>query len=179
MGHRVAVTAVGRPGRWLVGCAGVVGYLGSVLASNWLITRFGVVPVGFGLLAPAGVYAVGAALVLRDVVQWSAGTRTAVAALAVGTVLSFLVASPEVAAASAAAFAVSEAIDFLVFTMLAPRWARAVLLSGVAGVVADSVVFLLIAFGSLAFLPGQVLGKTYGVLAATVVVAVRRRVLRS
>lgn len=161
--------------RWGAGCIGVAGYLGAVLASNWLITRFGVVSVGFGLVAPAGVYAVGPVLVLRDLVQWSLGKGIALAALAVGTVLSYLVAAPEVATASAAAFAVSEFIDFLVFTWLAPRWARAVFFGGVAGLLADSVVFLVIAFSSLAFLPGQVLGKVYGVLAATMVIALRRR----
>lgn len=160
--------------RWILGCSGAAGYLGAVLASNWLISRYGVVPVGFGLMAPAGVYAVGPALVLRDLVQWSLGKRAALATLAVATVLSYLVAAPEVAAASTAAFAVSEFLDFLVFTCLAPRWTRAVFLGGVAGLLADSVVFLLIAFGSLTFLPGQVLGKAYGVAAATVVIATRR-----
>lgn len=49
-----------------VAASGVVlAYLGSVVAANWLIEHFGIVPVGFGSAAPAGVFAVGPALVLR------------------------------------------------------------------------------------------------------------------
>jgi hypothetical protein len=41
------------------------GFIGSILAANALIATFSVIPVGFGLLAPAGVLAL---LYLR----WSA-----------------------------------------------------------------------------------------------------------
>jgi hypothetical protein len=41
--------------------------------------------------------------------------------------------------------------------------------------VVDSVIFLQIAFGSLGFLPGQVLGKAYGITLAAVLIAARRR----
>lgn len=175
MSAETAVVRRSVAARQIVGAVAIVGYLGAIIGANWLIGRFGVVPVGFGLMAPAGVYAIGPALVLRDLVQWSLGKRIALVVLAVGAVLSYLVADPHVATASAAAFAVSELVDFAVFTWLAPRWARAVLAGGVAGLLLDSLVFLLIAFGSLAFFPGQVLGKAYGVVAATVVIAVRRR----
>ena len=96
---------------------------------------------------------------------------------AIGTAagLSYLVADAQVATASAAAFAVSELVDFALFTWVAPRWARAVFVGGIAGAVVDSLIFLSIAFGSLAFLDGQVLGKAYGIAAATVVIAARRR----
>jgi hypothetical protein len=42
------------------------GFIGSILAANALIATFSVIPVGFGLLAPAGVLAAGAALSFRD-----------------------------------------------------------------------------------------------------------------
>ncbi|MGW4129847.1 VUT family protein [Amycolatopsis japonica] len=147
----------------------------TILAANWMITNIGIVPVGFGLLAPAGVFAVGLTLTLRDLVQWSLGKRVALAGLAVGAALSYLIADPAVATASAASFLVSELIDFIVFTWLAPRWTIAVFFGGLAGLLADSALFLVIAFGSLEFLPGQVLGKLYGVLAATILVTARRR----
>lgn len=158
-----------------VGAAAAVGYMLTVVAANWAITRYGIVPVGWGLSAPAGVYFVGLALVLRDLVQWALGKRVMLAALAVGAVLSFTVADPHVAAASAAAFTVSELVDFVLFTWIAPRWTWAVLTGGLMGALLDSVVFLTAAFGSLTFLPGQMVGKAYGVAAAAVLVGVRRR----
>lgn len=164
--------AVPRRPAWAV--AVVAAYLGSVLAANWLIEQFGIVPVGFGLMAPAGVFVVGPALVLRDGVQYLWGKPIALATLAVGAVVSYLIASPAIATASAVAFAVSEFTDFVLFTWLAPRWTRAVLFGGIAGALLDSILFLWIAFGSLSLLPGQVLGKVYGVGLASIVIALRR-----
>jgi hypothetical protein len=51
----------------------------------------------------------------------------------------------------------------------------AVALSGVAGLVLDSLVFLLLAFGGLDFLAGQVVGKLWMVLASLPFVAWLRR----
>lgn len=51
----------------------------------------------------------------------------------------------------------SELADFAIYTPLQWRGlVRAVLASAVARLVVDSLVFLLLAFGSLEFLPGQV-----------------------
>jgi hypothetical protein len=50
-----------------------------------------------------------------------------------------------------------------------------VFVAGVAGAVVDSWIFLHVAFGSLQFMPGQVLGKAYGVTVAAVIVAVLRQ----
>jgi uncharacterized PurR-regulated membrane protein YhhQ (DUF165 family) len=150
-------------------------YLLTIVAANWAVHRFGAIPVGFGLLAPAGVYFVSAALVLRDAVQYTLGKPVTLTVMAAGVALSAVVAGPQLALASGAAFAVSESVDFALFTWIAPRWALAVAAGGFAGLVADSLVFLSIAFGSLGFLPGQILGKSYGVAVATVVIAWRRR----
>lgn len=158
-----------------VGAVATVGYVGTVIGANAAVEHYGFVPVGFGYLAPAGVYFVALALVLRDLVQYTLGKRVMLAALAVAAVLSYLVASPALATASAAAFALSEIIDFALFTWIAPRWSRAVLTGGLAGAVVDSAVFLSIAFGSLAFMPGQILGKAYGIVAASLIIAMRRR----
>lgn len=153
----------------------IAAYLAAILGANAAIQHYGIVPVGFGLSAPAGVYLIGPALVLRDYVQWAAGKRTALAALATGAALSYGIADAHIATASAAAFAVSELADFALFTWIAPRWTRAVLAGGIAGALLDSAVFLAIAFGSLHLMPGQVLGKVYGVAMAAVVIAARRR----
>ena len=68
----------------------------------------GLVPVAPGLLAPSGVLTVGAALVLRDVVQRCLGLSWGLAAIAAGTVLSALVAPAALVLASGTAFALSE-----------------------------------------------------------------------
>lgn len=145
-------------------------YVASIIAANWAITRWGIVPVGLGLAGPAGVFFVGPTLVLRDYVQWAWGKVAALALLAVGLVVSYLIADPHIALASATAFTVSELADFALFTWIAPRWSRAVFAGGIAGAVLDSAVFLSIAFGSLAFMPGQVLGKAYGVALAALMI---------
>lgn len=159
---------------FLVGAA----YVATIPAANIALHRYGTVPVGFGHQAPAAVFLAGPALVLRDAVQWLLGRRIAIAALIVGIVLSFLVADPAVALASAVAFGVSEAADMAVFSRLSPRWVRAVLAGGVVGILLDSLLFLSIAFGSLDFLGGQIIGKLYGVLLGSLVVALRRRAAR-
>lgn len=161
--------------RRAAGAAALVIYIAVIVAANAAVQRWGVVPVGFGYQAPAAVYFVSVALTARDLVQYGLGRVTMLTALAVGVLLSFLVADSSTAAASAAAFAASELIDFALFSWIAPRWARAVAFGGLAGAVVDSLLFLWIAFGSFAFLPGQVLGKMYGIAIATVVIAARRR----
>lgn len=139
--------------------------------ANWLIGNVGTVcvpdgpcliPVGFGYMAPSGVLAIGAALVLRDLVQRMLGVRMAAAAIVVGSVLSFALADPTIALASAAAFLLSELADLAVYTPLARRrLALAVALSGLAGAGVDSALFLWLAFGSLDLMAGQVIGKLY------------------
>jgi uncharacterized PurR-regulated membrane protein YhhQ (DUF165 family) len=120
---------------------------------------------------------VGAALFLRDLVQDELGRRWTVLGIAAGAILSYFVAAPAVAIASAAAFLLSEAADFLVYTPLRERHLRwqAVLASGLVGSLIDSAVFLWIAFGSLAFLAGQFVGKTEITLLCAALVWLSRR----
>ncbi len=155
-------------------------------AANWLIGNVGTVcvpdggpcliPVAPGLLAPSGVLMVGLALVLRDMVQRRLGLGWAAAAVLAGAALSALLAPPALVVASAAAFLVSEAVDLAIYTPLQRRGlVLAVALSSIAGLVLDSLVFLLLAFGSLDYLAGQVVGKLWMVLASLPLVAWLRR----
>ena len=124
----------------------VAAFVASIVAANWMTSTFGLVPIGFGLLVTAGTFAAGAALVLRDAVQQTAGKRTVIAAIAVGIVLSYLLADPFIAIASTVAFAVSEIVDFAVYTRLRVRSiALAVLCSSVISAPVDTVLFLRIA----------------------------------
>ncbi|MFF2352685.1 VUT family protein [Kitasatospora sp. NPDC058115] len=160
-----------------LGAAGaLVAYIATIPAANMAVTHFGVVPVGLGYLAPAGVYLVGIALVLRDVARETAGRWPVAVAVLVGAALSYWLASPELATASAAAFALSEGLDFMVYEPLRKRGLIiAMLASNLVGMIADSLVFLTLAFGSLQFLPGQLLGKAWMTVAAVVAIAARRR----
>jgi len=154
-------------------------------AANWLIGNVGTVcvpggpcliPVAPGLLAPSGVLMVGLALVLRDMVQRRLGLGWAAGAVLAGAALSALLAPPALVVASAAAFLVGEAVDLAVYTPFQRRGlVVAVALSGVAGLVLDSLVFLLLAFGSLDYFAGQVVGKLWMVLASLPLVAWLRR----
>lgn len=154
----------------------VAAYAASVPLANWMISNVGAqqfpggphtIPVGFGFDAPSGVLAIGFALAARDAIHRLAGKRVALAAIVLGVSLSFLVASPALALASATAFALGELFDFAVYVPLAKRSLPvAVLMSGIVGGVIDSLVFLQIAFGSTMFWQGQVLGKFWIALAA-------------
>ncbi len=78
--------------------------------------------------------------------------------------------------ASATAFLLSEFADLAVYTPLARRrLVAAVVASSFAGLVVDSLVFLWLAFGSLDFLAGQVVGKSWMVLLSIPFVAWLRR----
>ncbi len=133
------------------------------------------VPVGFGLEAPAGVYFAGLAFTFRDLVQERFGRSWTLGAILVGAGLSALV-SPQFALASGAAFLFSELADFAVYTPLRKRhWLGAVVASNAVGLVVDSALFLGLAFGSFAFLPGQVVDKAWMTLLAVALLWAWRR----
>lgn len=157
-----------------VGWAALVGFVATVWVANWLISHFGVVHVGFGLLAPAGVFAVGVAFTLRDIAHRAFGPWAVMAAIVVGAGLSWLVA-PQFALASGVAFLVSELADLTVYTPLSERsWLGSVALSNTVGLAVDSALFLWLAFGSLAFFWGQVVGKAWMTLLAVCLLAAVR-----
>ena len=71
--------------------------------------------------------------------------------------------------ASGLAFLLSELADMAVYTPLRRRrLVLAVMASGVVGAFVDSLVFLYIAFGSLDYLSGQVVGKLWMTIAAAI-----------
>lgn len=159
----------------------VLGYLSAavllcaVIVANWLTTRFGFVPVGFGFSATAGTFAAGFALAARDATQDLLGKPKMLAVIAIGAVLSYAIADPFIATASAVAFAIAELLNFAVYTPLRNRsklgdrrWAAAVTASSLVGALADTFIFLAIAFGWAAVLPalaGQLVGKAWATAA--------------
>jgi len=157
----------------------------TIPAANWLIGNVGtacvaqgpcLIPVAPGLMAPSGVTMVGIALVLRDLVQRRLGAAISALAVVVGSGLSALYAPASLVIASAAAFLLSEFADLAVYTPLARRrLITAVIASSCAGLVVDSIVFLWLAFGSLDFIAGQVIGKAWMVVLSIPLVAWLRR----
>lgn len=168
--------------RYLIAAA----YIVSIIAANWAIQHLGTapmfpgaphtLPVWPGIVAPSGVYVVGVTLVLRDIVQRQSGKAVTFALIVAATLLTFLI-SPSLAVASGVAFFASETVDFAVFTSLEKRsFYGAVLASNAVSLVVDSVLFLWLAFGSLAFLEGQIIGKALATGAAVLVLwALRSR----
>ncbi len=167
-----------------VGVAAAILFVATVWFANWLLARYGVVYIGFGLYAPAGVFAVGIAFTLRDIVHRLLGRAAVVACIVAGCVLAYLIEANatipgghvSIAVASAVAFLFSETVDMGVYTPLERRsFLGAVAASNTAGAVIDSALFLWLAFGSLHLIEGQIVGKlAMTVLALPLVYAGRR-----
>lgn len=160
------------------------GFVGTVIAANWALATYGIVPIGFGLYAPAGVFFAGLAFGLRDALHDLAGRRSVLASIATGAAVSYLIEDGvtipgghvPIAAASAAAFAVSEMADLAVYEPLRDRrWTAAVVASNAVGAVVDSALFLWLAFGSLDHLLGNTLGKIYMIALALPIVHFARK----
>ena len=167
--------------RRLEGAVYLAAFVACVPAANWMVGHFGTVcvpngpcliPVAPRLDAPSGVLMIGLALVLRDLVQRRLGIAWAIAAIAAGTVLSATFAPAALVVASASAFLLSEIADLAVYTPLQKRGlVMAVLASSAVGLVVDSIAFLWLAFGSLSYLPGQIVGKLWMVLLSLPLIA--------
>ena len=154
-------------------------------AANWLIGNAGttcvpngpcLIPVAPGIKAPSGVLMIGTALVLRDLVQRRLGLKWSYLAIVAGTAISAMLAPPTLVVASAVAFLLSETTDLAVYTPLQKRGLiGAVVASSAIGLVVDSVAFLMLAFGSLDYIAGQVIGKAWMVVLAVPLIALLRR----
>ncbi len=161
--------------------ASLIIYLLSIPAANWMIQHVGTqpfpggphtIPVGLGYTAPSGVLLIGIALFARDYIQEQIGKKATLAAIIIGIGISYFV-NPDVATASATAFALGEIADFAVYTQIRKKSKPlAIVASGITGGIIDSFVFLQIAFGSTMFWQGQVIGKTAVALAAAIIVKI-------
>jgi len=155
-------------------------FVGCIVLANWALEKWGIVGIGFGLMAPAGVYFAGATFGVRDALHDAGGRIPVLAAIIVGGGVSLLTA-PSFAVASTTAFLISETADFAVYDPLRKAsWPLAVVLSNTVGFIVDSLVFLTLAFGWLEAKSGWVdltIGKMYLVLPSVLVVGAVRRAL--
>jgi len=158
-----------------------LGYVASVVAANVLTEHLGLVPIGFGLLVTAGTFAAGATILIRNIGQDALGRPLILLLMAVGVALSWWLASPQLAVASAAAFTLSELTDMAVYTRLRQR-GRGVALpaAALAGAVVDTLLFLHLAGFPVTTetVGGQVLVKVGITLAALLAGGGARAVLR-
>ena len=146
-------------------------YVLVIVVANWSIQKWGIVSIGFGLMAPAGVYFAGLAFSLRDALHEVSDKYWIIGAIIVGAIVSYVIEDGgKIAIASGSAFLLSELADFAVYSPLRDRGKiRALFASNVVGLVADSILFLYLAFGSLEFLSGQVVAKVYMTAAVIII----------
>lgn len=159
-------------------------YIGAIVLANYFVLHIGttcvpdgpcLVPVWSGIMTPSGVLIAGLAFTFRDLVQRRLGLRWGVVAVLIGATLSLSL-SADLALASAVAFLFAEFMDLVVYTPLQRRrLVLAVIASNLVGLTLDSILFLGIAFGSLALLQGQIIGKLWVTLAVIpFIIALRR-----
>lgn len=163
-----------------------VTFVATVYAANWTLERFGLIEFPLlGWMAPAGVFWAGLGFGLRDALHEAGGKRWVLAAIAVGTALSWWLSDAvtipgglvSIALASGCAFALSELADLAIYAPLRERqWVGAVVASNLVGAVIDSWLFLTLAFGAVDAMGGQIAGKALMILPALPIVwEVRRR----
>jgi len=117
-------------------------YLTSIVAVNLAFSYLPMIQLPFDQAIPVGTFLVGFIFVIRDYAHREIGSGIYLAMLA-GVILSYVMADPFVAVASAVAFGLSELIDALVFAYTKKPMRDRVLISSIASTPVDSAVFLL------------------------------------
>lgn len=150
-------------------------YVASIVAVNYGFSVVPLVDLGpLGMWPPMSLL-VGLVFVLRDYAQRDTG-QWVLPAMTSGVVLSYFLADPYVAIASACAFAISELIDWAVYTWTRKPFGQRVLLSSAFGTPVDSAVFLgMIGHFSIAGVAIMTLSKMVAALAIWRVVVLDRR----
>ena len=109
---------------------------------NWSFAHVPTYPIAMGGTWNPMVIVTGLVLVFRDLAQREIG-HVIFIPLAIGITISFMMAPPEIAAASAIAFAISETIDWAIFTFTHRPLSKRIMWSCSASAPVDSLIFLL------------------------------------
>lgn len=142
-------------------------YMSSIILANFCVSYFGIIKFA-GLTFPAGALFIGLTFSFRDLVQrewgdwkvWYFMICSTFLTTISGTLLSHLpIPLWKVASASAVAFIVSEAVDWLVYTFLKWKIVKRIVISNLFSTPIDSLLFVGIAFGSFSFLESPVYGQ--------------------
>lgn len=160
-----------------IGILSLAGFLFTVPFANWWLNTYGMWTAPILGPIPSGLWVIAISFVLRDIAQLALGRMWAWVAIAIGTTLSWWLASPALAVASGIAFLISETTDAAIFTPLANkgRFLLAVMISGYAAGFVDSALFVRIAFGSFDGWWQLGVAKAIVILAATPFAWVARR----
>ncbi|MBL6942515.1 MAG: VUT family protein [Rhodospirillales bacterium] len=116
-------------------------YIALIVAVNYAFSVVPLVELPDGTMWPPVALAVGFIFVVRDFAQREIGHKVLLAML-VGVVISYFMADPFVATASAAAFLVSELVDWAVYSFTKRPLSQRILFSSLLGAPVDSAVFL-------------------------------------
>jgi uncharacterized PurR-regulated membrane protein YhhQ (DUF165 family) len=164
--------------RRLLAGASAIAFVALVVASNWLTSRYGLI----GGLVAAGTFTAGLVLAARDAVRETVGIWASLGCIAAGVGVSAVMAGPQLALASGAAFALSELVDTAIYEPLRRRSrTQALAWSNLVGSVVDSILFLILAgFPLWPALLGQVAVKwAMCVVLPLIALGVARAVLRN
>jgi len=116
-------------------------YVVLIVAVNYAFTVVPLVKLPDGTMWPPVALLVGFIFVARDFAQREVGHKVLLAML-VGVAISYFMASPFVAIASAVAFLISELADWAVYTYTKRPLSQRILFSSLLGAPIDSAVFL-------------------------------------
>jgi len=116
-------------------------YIVLIVVVNYGFSATPLVTLPDGTVWPPISLVVGFVFVARDFAQREIGHRVLLAML-VGAALSYLMASPMIAVASAAAFLLSELVDWAVYSFTRRPLSQRILYSSALGAPVDSLVFL-------------------------------------
>jgi queuosine precursor transporter len=116
-------------------------YVALIVAVNYAFTVVALVKLPDGTMWPPVALLVGFVFVVRDFAQRETGHKVLLAML-VGVAISYFMADPFVATASAAAFLISELVDWAVYTYTKRPLSQRILFSSLLGAPVDSAVFL-------------------------------------
>lgn len=116
-------------------------YVALIVAVNYAFTVVPLVELPDGTMWPPVALMVGFVFVARDFAQREIGHKVLLAML-VGVAISYFMANPFVATASAAAFLLSELVDWAVYSFTKRPLSQRILYSSLLGAPVDSAVFL-------------------------------------
>lgn len=155
----------------------VIVYIALIAGVNW---AFAIVPPlvlpGGDLWSPVALL-VGFVFVVRDFAQRKVGHHILWAMLA-GIIISWWMATPQLALASALAFAVGELSDWALFTFTRKPFSERILISSLLGAPLDSLVFLaFIGIASAASVTVMSISKLAGAFLVFLLVRRRERLL--
>ena len=116
-------------------------YIGLIVLVYWLFIVVPPISMGDSEVWPPVALVVGFIFIARDFAQRVIGHWVLVAML-IAAILSYFLADPFVAIASVVAFAVSELIDWVVYSYTKRPFAQRILLSSLLATPVDTIVFL-------------------------------------